>query len=82
MDPACKVNETAPPDENTAVLTEDSSPVTTVREPIQAIDHDGKAEGHPKLASKETAMQEAIGGGPETEEIIVNPLPEVAPAGM
>jgi hypothetical protein len=80
--PVCKVNGAVPPDENTA---EDSAPAATVerpvQEPIQVIDQDGKAEGHPKLASKGTAVQEDVGGGPDREERIVNTLSEVTPAG-
>lgn len=82
IDPVCEINGAVPPDESTA---EDSAPATTVerpvQEPIQVIDEDGKAEGHPKLASKETAVQEGVGRGPEREEMTVNPLSEVTPAG-
>ena len=50
-------------------------------EPIQSIDQDGKTEGHPNPASKESVVEDAVDGGPETRETTVDPLSEVTPAG-
>lgn len=77
--------EVIPTDHPTIHPNEDITHVAIVEcpaeEPTQSVDQEGKPAGHPKPASNESAVQDAVKREPKMRETIVDSVSEMTPAG-
>lgn len=77
--------EVIPNDHPTIRPTEDIAHVATMEcpaeEPTHGVGQDGQPNGHPKLTTDESVVQDTMSGATETREAIVDPISEVTPAG-